>query len=195
MCDNNEGLHFFGASLARHTFLKGVLKMKKLLVKLPFYILILFLFIASTIVFGLVVGGEKLFLIYLCVEFFVSGLIYWFYLKKINSAESLLKVFDYIEIFIFSFVILISSVFIYHSANKISSVYVQEYDTVVTDVHYRYGGKAWFTDPYGEEQFANLNDWRIIIVNDEEIISTGDTIHIKEMRGSFGFNYYVIVDK
>ncbi len=31
LCDNNEGLHFFGVSLTRHTFFKGVLKMKKLL--------------------------------------------------------------------------------------------------------------------------------------------------------------------
>ena len=31
LCDNNEGLHFFSVSLARHTFFKGVLKMKKIL--------------------------------------------------------------------------------------------------------------------------------------------------------------------
>lgn len=31
LCDNNEGLHFFGVSLTRHTFFKGVLKMKKIL--------------------------------------------------------------------------------------------------------------------------------------------------------------------
>ncbi len=31
LCDNNEGLHFFSVSLARHTFFKGVLKMKRFL--------------------------------------------------------------------------------------------------------------------------------------------------------------------
>ena len=31
LCDNNEGLHFFGVSFTRHTFFKGVLKMKRLL--------------------------------------------------------------------------------------------------------------------------------------------------------------------
>ena len=161
--------------------------------KLPFFIISISLFLITTFLFGVTIGGRKFFGIYLAFVFFISSLIYWLYKTKISCTRKLKGTFDYIDMLLFSLLIIgVLSIF-YFSMNKVKSELVKEYDAVVTDVHYKGGGTAWFTDPYGKEQSVDLNDWRIFY--DENTISAGDKIHIIERKGLFDVTYCLIANK
>ena len=167
--------------------------MKKSLSKIQFLIISVIIFVVTTFLFGIIVGGTKFLPAYLGLAFVISCLIYWKYVIRNNVTNKLKKTFDYIEMIVFSFVIIGILILFYFSVNKVKSHSIKEYDTVITDVHYKFTGTAWFTDPDDEEQSADLNDWRIIY--DENTIQVGDEVHIIEKKGFFDISYFIISDK
>ena len=164
--------------------------MKKIISKLPFFIISISLFLITTFLFGVTIGGRKFFGIYLAFTFFISSLIYWLYDRKTDSTKKLKITCDFIGMLLFSFFIIFIIVEFYFSMNEIKSEFIKEFDTVATSVYGKiYGEDVFFNDLDGNQQTTTRYDWRIIRDN---CISSGDIIHVKEMDGFFNVKYYIL---
>ncbi|MBQ2675974.1 MAG: hypothetical protein IJF54_01045 [Clostridia bacterium] len=157
-----------------------------------FYSALLVVSVALTIGYGLIIGGDIAgqwwfvgFFILFCILFAFE----WFCRK----GKPGFKILDYKYVLIFLAIFIIFSIFTYHYANRISLTFVVEYDAVVTDATYRGGGTVWFNDPQGNEKSAQLDDYRIIVFDDNSIVSVGDKIQIREMKGIFDVDYCIII--
>lgn len=92
-------------------------------------------------------------------------------------------------------IVLAISFTVFFELNRISGSFVAQYDVEVEDVYSRHGGTAYFTTPDGRYGDAPLNDYRIIMPDDADMVEPGDTIRVKEYKGIFGSHYYVFVEE
>jgi len=111
---------------------------------------------------------------------------------KKNIENIVVGLIEYIAV---GLIVLVIAFTVFFDLNRISGSFVAEYDVEVQDVYGRDGGRAYFTTPDGREGDVPLNDYRIIIPDDADMVEPGDTIRVKEYIGIFGSPYYDFVEE
>lgn len=91
--------------------------------------------------------------------------------------------------------LLLMSVFstVFFGINELHGEFIGEYDVIVEYVNGRGGGYAEFTTPQGRAGSVDLNDYRILIIDDS--VEIGDTIRVREYKGFFNKYYYRFVEE
>ena len=85
------------------------------------------------------------------------------------------------------------STLIYGEINRATGEFVAEYDVEVESCLYNNGGKAYFTAPDGQDASVRLNDYRVV-VPDDDYIKEGDVITVREYVGLFRETYFILVE-
>ena len=153
-------------------------------------IIILLIFgIASALVYGFF--GQNVIPFYVCVisTFLIPFL---FLFASLNKRDQQKKWMDIIALSLLSMAVFVVS---FSGVNQLHGEFVGEYDVVVEDVYYRSGGSAYFTTPQGEDGVVDLNDHRLVISDDDDVVDVGDTIKVRQYKGLFDKIYYVFVEE
>ena len=82
---------------------------------------------------------------------------------------------------------------IYGEINRATGEFVAEYDVEVESCLYNHGGKAYFTAPDGQDASVKLNDYRVV-VPDDDYIKEGDVITVREYVGLFRETFFILVE-
>ncbi len=82
------------------------------------------------------------------------------------------------------------------AVNNLSLTQVDEYDTIVTRTQWKACfHTVYFETPDGEEQSADVLDFRIIVIDEDSLIKPQQYVHVKEYEGLFGLDHYEIVQE
>ena len=154
------------------------------------YVVILFAFeMALGLVYGFFLQSAVSVAIFIFISFSVPFLVLFIFKRTEKD-----RVVRLIETLILSFLLMAVFVMVFWGGNQLGGDLVGEYDVTVEFVNGRGGGTAYFTTPSGEEGSVGLNDYRII-VEDDDCISVGDTIRVREYKGFFNQFYYALAEK
>lgn len=104
------------------------------------------------------------------------------------------KVNKMLWVLILSLIMAGLSILLYDALNRASGEFVDEYDVSVVDCYHKNGGTAYFKDRDGQDASVELRDYRIVIP-DDDYVTTGDTITVREYVGFFGETFYVFVEE
>ena len=125
----------------------------------------------------------------LFIAFFVPFFIISISLK--NEQDLHIKI---IEVLFLSLLLMAVFMAVFLGGNQLRQDFIAEYDVTVEFVNGRLGGCAYFTTPQGNECSVELHDYRPIFV-DDDYVSVGDTIRVREYKGLFNDIYYVFIEE
>ncbi|MBQ8523598.1 MAG: hypothetical protein IJ457_03135 [Clostridia bacterium] len=117
------------------------------------------------------------------------GVLLFCALKKHRISEII------VDVTVFSLIIGIIPFIFCTEVNQIDGKLVAEYTVTVERISGRGDGSVSFYTPDGNYGSADLNDHRIMILDDEEFVDVGDTVKIREYIGIFKKKYYVFVEE
>ena len=161
--------------------------MKKLLL----YVILILFEIAAVLAYGFIFRDIISIETCLIIAFFIPFILFViFYGKEQGTIKSKL-----LKIVLLSLCFVLFFIVIFFSVNNIDSKFVGEYEVVVEYIGGGSGNSASFTTPDGEYGSVDLHDYRPILTDEDEYVTVGDTIRIKEYKGVFGFSYYVFVEE
>ncbi|MBE6531869.1 MAG: hypothetical protein E7679_07300 [Ruminococcaceae bacterium] len=159
--------------------------------KLYLYIILILFEITIGLSYAFILWDLLSIEIYLIFAFFVPFLLFVIFSKN-DEGKITAKT---LKILILSLLLALSSFMPLITINAITAEFVAEHEVVVENIGGRGGGWASFTSHDGLLEYVDLHDYRIILTDEDEYVTIGDTIRVKEYKGIFDISYYVFVEE
>ena len=157
---------------------------KQLILKAVIVVLVAILFI---FLYGFLIGGTP------GVWFLIIGFSVLFVSMSLFVTETERKELSkkFVTNIIISIAIVIISLFVYDGINSLQTKQIRTYtSTVMASYGYATGIQVRFLDEKGEEQVADVRDYRI--VNNTDYFEEGEKIIVTESKGIFGATIFSV---
>ena len=168
-----------------------ITKEHTLMKKTIIYVILALFEITLGLIYGFILKNIFSIEICLAIAFLVPFVLVLAFSKKENDKMGA----KFLKIFVIALVFAMVCGTIFISANAIKGEFIGEYEVVVESISGHGGGRAGFTSPYGTYEYVDLNDYRIILTDEDDYVDVGDTILVKEYKGIFDMHYYIFVEE